>query len=76
MSEGMGILESLLAGLRTVSGSFQNTQRGATDYPMADAAMAAFSMFFMQSEPLLGHLSQRLRDHPADVPVSEIRTAG
>ena len=51
----MGILESLLAGLRTVSGSFPDARRGAIDYPMADVTMAAFSMFFMQSESFLGY---------------------
>ncbi len=51
----MEILESLLAGLRTVSGSFPDARRGATDYPMADLTMAAFSMFFMQSESFLGY---------------------
>ena len=51
----MGILESLLAGLRTVSGSFPDTRRGEIDYPMADVTMAAFSVFFMQSESFLGY---------------------
>ena len=53
MSWGLGILKSLLAGLRTVSGSFPDARRGAIDYPMADVTMAAFSMFFMQSESFL-----------------------
>ncbi len=51
----MGILESLLAGLRTVSGSFPDTRRGEIDYPMADVTMAAFSMFFVQSQSFLGY---------------------
>lgn len=51
----MEILESLLAGLRSVCGSFPDARQGAVDYPMADVAMAAFSMFFMQSESFLAY---------------------
>ena len=51
----MGILESLLAELRTVSGSFPDARREAIDYPMADVIMTAFSLFFMQSESFLGY---------------------
>ena len=59
----MEILESLLAGLREVCGGFPDPRRRVVDgnYAMADIGLAAFSLFFMQSESFLSyqrHLEQ------------------
>lgn len=49
----MEILEGLLSGLRAVCGGFVDGRRGAVKYTMADIGLAAFSLFFMQSESFL-----------------------
>ena len=59
----MEILESLLEGLRGVCGGFPDPRRRVVDgnYSMADIGLAAFSLFFMQSESFLSyqrHLEQ------------------
>jgi hypothetical protein len=59
----MEILESLLEGLRGVCGGFSDPRRRVVDgnYSMADIGLAAFSLFFMQSESFLSyqrHLEQ------------------
>ena len=59
----MEILESLLAGLRGVCDGFPDLRRRVVDgnYSMSDIGLAAFSLFFMQSESFLSyqrHLEQ------------------
>jgi hypothetical protein len=59
----MEILQSLLAGLREVCAGFTDPRRRMVDgnYPMADIGLAAFSLFFMQSESFFSdkrHLEQ------------------
>lgn len=52
----MLLLEELIRGLRDVCGAFPDERKGAdVVYSMADIGMAAFSMFFMQSESFLAH---------------------
>jgi hypothetical protein len=49
-------LDSLLGGLRQCFETFPDKRRGMnTTYSMADIAMAAFSMFFMQSPSFLAY---------------------
>jgi hypothetical protein len=50
------ILDELLDGLRGVCSAFPDKRKGEdVVYPMADIGMAAFSLFFMQSESFLAH---------------------
>jgi len=52
----MRVLEELLSGLGEVCASFPDMRQWRPDnYPMADVGMAAFSLFFMQSESFLAH---------------------
>ncbi|MGV8995629.1 MAG: hypothetical protein ACOH12_01625 [Parvibaculaceae bacterium] len=52
----MLILDELLSGLRDVCSAFPDKRKGAdVVYPMADICMAAFSLFFMQSESFLAY---------------------
>ncbi len=52
----MRILESLLVGLRAVCTTFPDARQWRPDnLPIADIGMAAFSLFFMQSESFLSH---------------------
>ncbi len=47
----MQVLESLIAGLRRVCVGFTDVRRGQNiTYSMEDVGLAAFSLFFMQSE--------------------------
>jgi hypothetical protein len=58
----MRILEELLGGLRRACASFPEGRRWRPDnIEIGDAGMAAFSLFFMQSEPFLAH--QRRLEH-------------
>jgi Transposase DDE domain len=58
----MRILEQLLGGLRRVCTSFPDERQWRPDnMAIEDAAMAAFSLFFMQSESFLSH--QRRMEH-------------
>ena len=62
----MEILESLLAGLRTICSGFTDARRGRTpdvDYSMADIGLSAFSLFFMQSESFLSHQRRLEQGH-------------
>jgi hypothetical protein len=43
----------MLACLRSVCGGFSDSRSGNVTYPMADIGMAAFSLFFMQSDSFL-----------------------
>jgi len=53
----MRILEQLLGGLRGVCASFPDGRQWRPgNIEIADAGMAAFSLFFMQSESFLAHL--------------------
>jgi hypothetical protein len=55
-------LQTLLGRLRQCCESFPDKRRGInTSYPIADIAMAAFSVFFMQSPSFLAH-QRHLRD--------------
>jgi len=50
------LLDDLIRGLRDVCGAFPDKRKGGdVVYSMADIGMAAFSMFFMQSESFLAH---------------------
>ncbi|HMK88551.1 MAG TPA: hypothetical protein VK446_02810 [Methylocystis sp.] len=50
----MLLLDDLIRGLRDVCGAFPDQRKGAdVVYSMTDIGMAAFSMFFMQSESFL-----------------------
>ena len=52
----MVILDQLLSGLRDVCDAFPDKRKGGdVTYSMADIGMAAFSLFFMQSESFLAH---------------------
>src|SRR5271167_1261162 len=52
----MGPLERLLGSLRGCCGTFPDKRHGANGtYAMADIALAAFSVFFMQSPSFLAH---------------------
>lgn len=52
----MLILDQLLSGLRDVCAAFPDKRKGGEAvYSMADIGMAAFSLFFMQSESFLAH---------------------
>ena len=52
----MLLLDDLIRGLRDVCGAFPDKRKGADVlYSMGDIGMAAFSMFFMQSESFLAH---------------------
>jgi hypothetical protein len=58
----MRILEQLLGGLRQVCASFPDGRQWRPDnMAIEDAALAAFSLFFMQSESFLSH--QRRMEH-------------
>jgi hypothetical protein len=57
------ILEELLAGLREVSRRFPDARRGEVRYPMVDIGLAAFSMFFMQSESFLAYQRRLEQGH-------------
>jgi hypothetical protein len=58
----MRVLEELLGGLRRACASFPDGRQWRPDnIEIADAAMAAFSLFFMQSESFLSH--QRRMEH-------------
>jgi hypothetical protein len=60
----MSILTELLAGLKRVCGTFPDKRRGgAATYSMSDTGMAAFSLFFMQSESFLSHQRQLEEGH-------------
>jgi len=52
----MLILDQLLIGLRDVCGTFPDKRKGEdVVYSMSDIGMAAFSLFFMQSESFLAY---------------------
>ncbi len=52
----MQILEELLGGLRQVCGGFPDVRPWRPgNLPVSDMGMAAFSLFFMQSESFLSH---------------------
>jgi hypothetical protein len=52
----MRVVEGLLSGLRAVCGTFPDARQWRPDnLSMADVGMAAFSLFFMQSESFLSH---------------------
>ena len=52
----MQLLDDLIRGLRDVCGAFPDKRKGGdVVYPMVDIGMAAFSLFFMQSESFLAH---------------------
>jgi hypothetical protein len=52
----MLILSKLLDGLKAIFASFPDKRKGGeVVYSMTDIAMAAFSLFFMQSESFLSH---------------------
>jgi hypothetical protein len=52
----MRILEALLGGLRQVYRCFPDVRQWRPDnLPITDIGMAAFSLFFMQSESFLSH---------------------
>ncbi|MBI1206885.1 MAG: ISNCY family transposase, partial [Azospirillum sp.] len=52
----MNSLEDLLSRLRTVCSGLEDKRRKKDcDYSMTDLAMAAFSVFFMQSPSFLAH---------------------
>src|SRR5882762_6661295 len=52
----MGALETMLGSLRRCLDGFPDKRRGLnTRYAMGDIAMAAFSVFFMQSPSFLAH---------------------
>lgn len=52
----MKVLEELLRGSGELCASFPDVRQWRPDnYPMADVGMAAFSLFFMQSESFLAH---------------------
>jgi hypothetical protein len=58
----MRVLEELLGGLRRVCASFPDERQWRPDnIAIADAGLAAFSLFFMQSESFLAH--QRRMEH-------------
>jgi len=58
----MRVLEELLDGLRWVCASFPDVRQWRPDnIAIEDAALAAFSLFFMQSESFLSH--QRRMEH-------------
>src|SRR5215469_949355 len=57
-------LRTLLGRLRQCFESFPDRRRGQNaTYPMADIAMAAFSVFFMQSPSFLAHQRQLQEGH-------------
>ena len=57
-------LRTLLGRLRQCFESFPDRRRGQNaTYPMADIAMAAFSVFFMQSPSFLAHQRQLREGH-------------
>ena len=52
----MQVLEALLGSLRQVYGCFPDVrQRRPDNLPITDIGMAAFFLFFMQSESFLSH---------------------
>src|SRR5260370_11743666 len=58
----MGVLEELLGGLRRACASFPDRRQWRPDnIAISDAGLAAFSLFFMQSESFLSH--QRRMEH-------------
>jgi len=58
----MRVLEQLLGGLRRVCASIPDGRQWRLDnMAIADAGMAAFSLFFMRSESFLSH--QRRIEH-------------
>ena len=58
----MRVLEELLDGLRRVLAFFPDGRQWRPDnIAIADAGLAAFSLFFMQSESFLSH--QRRMEH-------------
>jgi hypothetical protein len=58
----MRVLEELLGGLRRACASFPDVRQWRPDnMAITDATMAAFSLFFMQSESFLAH--QRRMEH-------------
>jgi hypothetical protein len=58
------ILESLLAGFRTVCAGFPDARRITdVDYSMVDIGLSAFSLFFMQSESFLSHQRRLEQGH-------------
>jgi hypothetical protein len=60
----MGILTDLLAGLKRVCSTFPDKRSGGdVTYSMSDIGMAAFSLFFMQSESFLSHQRQLEEGH-------------
>src|SRR5258707_2427663 len=60
----MGSLDSLLGSLRGCLDRFPDKRRGInTTYSMGDVAMAAFSVFFMQSPSFLAHQRQFEEGH-------------
>jgi hypothetical protein len=62
----MEILESLLAGLRTVCAEFPDARRSPNpevDYSMADIGLSAFSLFFIESESFLSFQGRLEKGH-------------
>lgn len=52
----MNIIDKLIAGIQTVCANFSDKRCGGTiTYSMQDIGMAAFSLFFMQSESFLAY---------------------
>lgn len=52
----MRVLEELLSGSRAVCATFPDARQWRPDNPsLADVGMAAFALFFMQSESFLSH---------------------
>jgi hypothetical protein len=49
----MQVLEQLLANLKLICAAFPDKRKGEGVYSMADIGLAAFSLFFMQSESFL-----------------------
>jgi hypothetical protein len=55
----MQILDTLLAGLKIVCGTFPDKRSGgAGTYSMSDIGLSGFAPFFMQSESFLSHQRQ------------------
>ena len=62
----MEILDSLLAGLRTVLAGFPDSRRSRdVDYSMTDIGLSAFSLFFVQSKSFLAHKRRLEQGHGA-----------
>ena len=51
----MVILERRLGDLHDARLAFPDKRKGEGEYTMADIGLAAFSLFFMQSESFLSH---------------------